>query len=100
MASAITTQMETATAVQVKVNKKTAATKTTATKTTASVKSATIKSAKKSTEEDDLAQKYQKKTDKQHVLDAPDTYTGSMTMTDYDTFVMKGDAKGSTLSNP
>ena len=34
-----------------------------------------------------LAQKYQKKTDKQHVLDAPDTYTGSMTLTDYDTFV-------------
>ena len=100
MASAITTQMETATAVQVKVNKKTTATKTTATKTTASVKSATIKSAKKSTEEDELAQKYQKKTDKQHVLDAPDTYTGSMTMTDYDTFIMKGDAKGSTLSNP
>lgn len=34
-----------------------------------------------------LAEKYQKKTDKQHVLDAPDTYTGSMTTTDYDTFV-------------
>lgn len=34
-----------------------------------------------------LAQKYQKKTDKQHVLDTPDTYTGSMSMTDYDTFV-------------
>ena len=34
-----------------------------------------------------LAQKYQKKTDKQHVLDTPDTYTGSMTLTDYDTFV-------------
>ena len=35
-----------------------------------------------------LAQKYQKKTDKQHVLDTPDTYTGSMALTDYDTFVM------------
>ena len=35
-----------------------------------------------------LAQKYQKKTDKEHVLDTPDTYTGSMTLTDYDTFVM------------
>ena len=36
----------------------------------------------------ELAQKYQKKTDKQHVLDTPDTYTGSMTLTDYDTFVI------------
>ncbi len=35
-----------------------------------------------------LAQKYQKKTDKQHVLDTPDTYTGSMTLTDYETFVV------------
>jgi len=35
----------------------------------------------------ELAQKYQKKTDKEHVLDTPDTYTGSMTLTDYDTFV-------------
>lgn len=34
-----------------------------------------------------LAQKYQKKTDKQHVLDNPDTYTGSIEMTDYDTYV-------------
>ena len=34
-----------------------------------------------------LAKTYQKKTDRQHVLDAPDTYTGSMEMTDYDTFV-------------
>jgi DNA topoisomerase-2 len=36
-----------------------------------------------------LAQKYQKKTDKEHVLDTPDTYTGSMTLTDYDTFVLE-----------
>ena len=35
----------------------------------------------------DLATKYQKKTDKQHVLDNPDTYTGSMTVTEYDTYV-------------
>ena len=42
------------------------------------------------TEDEQLAQKYQKKTDKQHVLDTPDTYTGSMTMTDYDTFVFSG----------
>jgi DNA topoisomerase-2 len=40
-----------------------------------------------STESQELSQKYQKKTDKQHVLDNPDTYTGSMEMTDYDTYV-------------
>ena len=40
-----------------------------------------------------LAKKYQKKTDKEHVLDTPDTYTGSMTTTDYDTFVLVGDDK-------
>ncbi|MAU36393.1 MAG: hypothetical protein CMD14_03365 [Flavobacteriales bacterium] len=34
-----------------------------------------------------LAITYQKKTDKQHVLDNPDTYTGSMTTTEYDTYV-------------
>jgi DNA topoisomerase-2 len=39
------------------------------------------------TEAQELSQKYQKKTDKQHVLDNPDTYTGSMEMTDYDTYV-------------
>jgi DNA topoisomerase-2 len=43
------------------------------------------------TEDEQLAKKYQKKTDKQHVLDTPDTYTGSMTMTDYDTFVFSQD---------
>ncbi len=42
----------------------------------------------KETTNQQLAQKYQKKTDKQHVLDTPDTYTGSMTLTDYDTFVV------------
>jgi DNA topoisomerase-2 len=35
----------------------------------------------------ELAQTYQMKTDKQHVLDAPDTYTGSMDITDYETYV-------------
>jgi DNA topoisomerase-2 len=44
------------------------------------------------TVDQELAQKYQKKTDKQHVLDTPDTYTGSMTLTDYDTFVMASGA--------
>jgi DNA topoisomerase-2 len=36
---------------------------------------------------DSLSKKYQKKTDKQHVLDNPDTYTGSMTVTEYDTYI-------------
>jgi DNA topoisomerase II len=35
----------------------------------------------------DLATKYQKKSDKQHVLDNPDTYTGSMELTEYNTYV-------------
>ena len=34
-----------------------------------------------------LAKTYQKKTDNQHVLDNPDTYTGSMEVTEYDTYV-------------
>ena len=46
-----------------------------------------------SSEEQELAHKYQKKTDKQHVLDNPDTYTGSMTLTDYDTFIFSEEEK-------
>jgi DNA topoisomerase-2 len=46
-----------------------------------------------------LAQKYQKKTDKEHVLDTPDTYTGSMTVTDYDTFVFVDNADNADKSN-
>jgi DNA topoisomerase-2 len=46
-------------------------------------------SGKSTKDETALAHKYQKKTDKQHVLDTPDTYTGSMTLTDYDTFVVE-----------
>jgi DNA topoisomerase II len=34
-----------------------------------------------------LSKKYQKKTDKQHVLENPDTYTGSMEETEYDTYI-------------
>jgi len=60
--------------------------KATATKkaTTSSNKASGIK------DENELSQKYQKKTDKQHVLDTPDTYTGSMVLTDYDTFIVDG----------
>ena len=36
-----------------------------------------------------LSTKYQKKTDKEHVLDNPDTYTGSMTETEYDTYIFE-----------
>jgi len=35
----------------------------------------------------EIAIKYQKKTDKQHVLDNPDTYTGSMEPTNIETYV-------------
>ena len=35
-----------------------------------------------------LSKTYQKKTDKQHILDNPDTYTGSMEPTGYETYVM------------
>ena len=38
-----------------------------------------------------LAQLYQKKTDKQHVLDNPDTYTGSMEKTDSQVYLFEGD---------
>lgn len=34
-----------------------------------------------------LTETYQTKTDKQHVLDNPDTYTGSMEISDYDTYI-------------
>ena len=55
---------------------------------------ATVSATKKATsgikDENELSQKYQKKTDKQHVLDTPDTYTGSMVLTDYDTFIVDG----------
>jgi DNA topoisomerase-2 len=40
-----------------------------------------------------LAQTYQKKTDKQHVLDAPDTYTGSMDVTDYETYIFNDETQ-------
>lgn len=51
---------------------------------------ATTSSAAATKEESELAHKYQKKTDKEHVLDTPDTYTGPMMNTDYDTFICEG----------
>ena len=45
-----------------------------------------------------LEKTYQKKTDRQHILDAPDTYIGSVEETEYDTFVLeRGD--GEEVSN-
>ena len=46
---------------------------------------------------DELAHKYQKKSDKQHVLDNPDTYIGSMESTDYSSYVYD-DATNSIIS--
>ena len=40
---------------------------------------------------DALAQQYQRKTDKQHVLDNPDTYIGSIEKVDCDLWVMAND---------
>ena len=39
-----------------------------------------------------LAKKYQKKTDKEHILDNPDTYTGSMDQIVNDLHVLNDDA--------
>jgi len=54
-----------------------------------SIKSTKMHSSKKekSSENVELSKIYQKKSDKEHVLDNPDTYTGSMEMTEYDTYV-------------
>ena len=42
-----------------------------------------------------LAKKYQKKSDREHVLDNPDTYTGSMEKTEYGTYIF--DSKKQTI---
>ena len=42
-------------------------------------------------ESQELAKLYQKKTDKQHVLDNPDTYTGSMEKTDAQVYLFEED---------
>jgi DNA topoisomerase-2 len=41
-----------------------------------------------STTSTDLSQKYQKKTDKQHILDNPDTYIGSIEEVDTDAWIL------------
>ena len=42
-------------------------------------------------ENSSLAKTYQQKTDKQHVLDNPDTYTGPMENTEYHTYIYDDD---------
>ena len=49
------------------------------------------------TEEKSLAQKYQQKTDKQHILDAPDTYIGSIEKIDADLWVLEESEQEKTL---
>ena len=59
-------------------------------KSASTTKAKTAKTAKADTASNvnsELAHKYQKKTDKEHVLDNPETYTGSMSSTDYDAFI-------------
>ena len=60
-----------------------------------SMKSSAKTSATEMVSDEDkaLGQMYQKKTDKQHVLDNPDTYTGSMEMTEYDTYIYDEETK-------
>ena len=41
----------------------------------------------------DLTKQYQKKTDKQHILDAPDTYIGSIEKNNMDVYVLKDGEK-------
>ena len=38
-----------------------------------------------------LADKYQQKTDKQHILDNPDTYIGAVELVDSDVWVLSDD---------
>ena len=49
--------------------------------------SKTTKAPKSTSGEDQLAQQYQRKTDKQHILDNPDTYIGSVENVDADMWV-------------
>ena len=41
----------------------------------------------------DIANKYQKKEEKEHILDNPDTYTGSMDKLDIDLYVYDDNSK-------
>ena len=49
------------------------------------------------TEEKALSQKYQQKTDKQHILDAPDTYIGSIEKIDADVWVLEENEAGQKI---
>jgi len=41
--------------------------------------------------ETNLAHQYQKKTDRQHILDAPDTYIGSIENIEYESYILEND---------
>lgn len=53
----------------------------------ATIRNTTMASMKSSKSEQDLAQQYQQKTDKQHILDNPDTYIGSIENVDANMWV-------------
>jgi DNA topoisomerase-2 len=44
-----------------------------------------------STHSEELSNKYQQKTDKQHILDNPDTYIGSVEHIDSDLWILNND---------
>ena len=46
-----------------------------------------------------LAQQYQKKTDRQHILDNPDTYIGSIEQVDCETYIYDEESKSIILKN-
>jgi DNA topoisomerase-2 len=55
--------------------------------------------SKTSSENDILAKQYQRKTDKQHILDNPDTYIGSVENVDADMWIYDDDTKKIILKN-
>jgi len=55
--------------------------------------------SKNSSENDILAKQYQRKTDKQHILDNPDTYIGSVENVDADMWLYDEDTKKIILKN-
>ena len=47
----------------------------------------------------DLAKQYQRKTDKQHILDNPDTYIGSVEIVDANLWVYDDESNSINLNN-
>ena len=61
-----------------------------------SKKSSTTTTSANAQENDELSSKYQQKTDKQHILDNPDTYVGSIEQIDSDFLLTKRSVKTSS----